>query len=205
MHRMHGIAPADRLLTASELAVVLAVSRSKLSRLSTSGEIPCVRIGERSVRYRLSDVQEALGMNPRTERNKAIREAAMERAKETVVFEVPGQPGVCVVVLHPGQRFPIDKEDAEFPTWLRQNFGCSPHQLTLLSDSWGAPAPYSLDAEVARARHELAELEAQRSERDRIGAQLVADAHQKVAELEDDRDADRTRTAPKATSATKPS
>lgn len=47
--------PVQSLLTAREAARVLRISDRKLWSLTSSGEIPCVRIG-RSVRYVPSDL-----------------------------------------------------------------------------------------------------------------------------------------------------
>lgn len=50
--------PTKLLLTAPEAARALAVSARKLWSLTASGEIPVVRVGERSVRYSVEALRE---------------------------------------------------------------------------------------------------------------------------------------------------
>jgi excisionase family DNA binding protein len=47
---------SERLLTAVEVAELLAVPRTRVWSMSRRGEIPTVRIGAREVRYRPADI-----------------------------------------------------------------------------------------------------------------------------------------------------
>lgn len=55
--------PTKLLLTAPEAAKALAVSARKLWSLTASGEIPVVRVGERSVRYSVEALREWIAAN----------------------------------------------------------------------------------------------------------------------------------------------
>ena len=44
------------LLSTEELAVHLGVSKDSIRRLVRSGELPCIRLGERMIRFREADV-----------------------------------------------------------------------------------------------------------------------------------------------------
>ena len=46
-----------RLLTAEQVAEILAVPRTRVWAMSRRGEIPTVRLGPREVRYREQDVE----------------------------------------------------------------------------------------------------------------------------------------------------
>ena len=48
----------ERLLTAVEVAELLAVPRTRVWSMSRRGEIPTVRIGPREVRYRPQDIDQ---------------------------------------------------------------------------------------------------------------------------------------------------
>jgi excisionase family DNA binding protein len=48
----------EPLLTAPEVAKLLAVSRERVWSMSRRGEIPTVRIGAREVRYRPEDIEQ---------------------------------------------------------------------------------------------------------------------------------------------------
>jgi excisionase family DNA binding protein len=47
---------SERLLKAEEVAVLLAVPKTRVWSMSRRGEIPTVRIGPREVRYRPEDI-----------------------------------------------------------------------------------------------------------------------------------------------------
>jgi excisionase family DNA binding protein len=152
----------DPLATASELAELLHVHRSSISRWSSSGRIPCVRIpGGSTVRYDVEAVMAALeeqGMDAVAERNQRIREDAMKRAEQTYVVDCvdrQGNPTCVIVIAHPGQELNLD------PTYLKENFGVRPDQVIKLSESREAPRPYDPEADLQRKRKELQELEAQ--------------------------------------------
>jgi excisionase family DNA binding protein len=48
---------AERLLTAGEVAELLAVPKTRVWSMSRRGEIPTVRLGPREVRYRPEDIE----------------------------------------------------------------------------------------------------------------------------------------------------
>ena len=50
----------EKLMTASELADFLRLSKPSIYRLSEAGKIPTIRLGVYTIRFRLSDVMEAL-------------------------------------------------------------------------------------------------------------------------------------------------
>ena len=50
----------EELITAGEVAKILKVSKATVYTLAQLGVIPCYRIGERSVRFKLSEVMEYL-------------------------------------------------------------------------------------------------------------------------------------------------
>ncbi|RJO67140.1 MAG: DNA-binding protein [Myxococcales bacterium] len=52
--------PKDRLLTPKQLAAFLQVSLRTIQSLTSTGVIPCVRIGRKLPRYRLDFVVDAL-------------------------------------------------------------------------------------------------------------------------------------------------
>jgi|LSQX01.2.fsa_nt_gb excisionase family DNA binding protein len=51
------------LLTAEELAVKLGVSKDTIRRWRRSGKLPSVKLGERMIRFRPSDVEAFLQTN----------------------------------------------------------------------------------------------------------------------------------------------
>lgn len=53
-----------RLFTARELARVLCLNEQTLYRMARRGEIPCVRIGRKAIRFDLEQVREALEQRP---------------------------------------------------------------------------------------------------------------------------------------------
>jgi len=50
----------QRLLTVEELAALIGLPPSTLRRLYRAGEIPVIKLGHRTLRFSLEDVQEAL-------------------------------------------------------------------------------------------------------------------------------------------------
>lgn len=58
---------AERLLTASEVLALLRTSRTNLWRLTTSGRLAYVRVGERSIRFREKDVARFIDLATRRE------------------------------------------------------------------------------------------------------------------------------------------
>ena len=50
----------DKYYTVPEVAEILKISKSQAYRLVQHGEIPCIRIGKKSVRIAESDLQEWL-------------------------------------------------------------------------------------------------------------------------------------------------
>jgi len=50
----------DRLLTPRELARVLKIGEEAVAKLRRAGRIPCVRIGQRTIRFDLDAVLKAL-------------------------------------------------------------------------------------------------------------------------------------------------
>ena len=55
-----------KLLTYDQAATMLSVSVSTLRRMAEAGEIPHIRIGERSVRFDLADLHEYIGQRRTT-------------------------------------------------------------------------------------------------------------------------------------------
>ena len=109
--------------------------------------------------------------NPRVEEARRIRQRAIEAARETWCFELPGCPGSVVVIAWPGQE-PISD-----PKELLRNYGLTdPRRVKRLSESWAAPQPLSLEFEVEAARHHLAELEAELVRRGQLEADGVTAA-----------------------------
>jgi excisionase family DNA binding protein len=51
---------SEALMTAGELADYLRLSKASIYRLSEDGTIPTIRLGIFTIRFRLSDVMEAL-------------------------------------------------------------------------------------------------------------------------------------------------
>lgn len=125
-------------------------------------------------------------MDPR-EQAKKIREAACKRAEETWVAET--STGV-VVLVHPGQPLDILKD----PERLKREFGIVDMSIIKrLSESREAPAPYTLDNEIAVAKARLAELEEERRRREVADAQLVEETKAKIENLEAERTESRAR------------
>lgn len=125
-------------------------------------------------------------VDPR-EQAKKIREAACKRAEETWVAET--STGV-VVLVHPGQPLDILKD----PERLKREFGIVDMSIIKrLSESREAPAPYTLDNEIAVAKARLAELEEERRRREVADAQLVEETKAKIENLEAERTESRAR------------
>ena len=53
--------PAEKLLTAAELAELLGLKLSTIRQWTSAREIPSIKLGRRSVRYLMSDVLKAIG------------------------------------------------------------------------------------------------------------------------------------------------
>jgi excisionase family DNA binding protein len=53
-------------MTVADVATRLSVSRSTVHRLVTSGSLPRVKVGRRSVRYRTTDVERLVDRGMRT-------------------------------------------------------------------------------------------------------------------------------------------
>jgi excisionase family DNA binding protein len=178
------------LITAAELARSWGVADSTVYRWASAGVIPSLRIGG-TVRFDPDAVRAALEakkVDPIRERNNETRKRAMKKAEETIVFEIPNVHGACVVVCHPGQK--LDRDNPDFEVELMRTFGCRPDQLKLLSESWAAPTVPSIDAEIERARAEVARLESAKADRERIEAGILSNAQAEVDELETERVAD---------------
>lgn len=180
-----GIAP----VTAADVAKAIGRSASSVYRLVDEGVLPARKEAGRML-FDLDEVLTAwkgrrnMDENPRIAAARRIRERAMAAARETWCFEVPNQHGACVIVAHPGQEPPSD------PDVLRREFGLlDPTKVIRLSESWAAPQPLSIEAEVDAARRQLRELEAEMDRRRAIEAEILETAKAKVTELEVEADA----------------
>jgi excisionase family DNA binding protein len=56
---------AERLLTVGEVLDLLQTSRTNLWRLTCSGKLPCVHVGERSIRFRQTDLMSFIDASTR--------------------------------------------------------------------------------------------------------------------------------------------
>jgi excisionase family DNA binding protein len=180
-----GVSWGSPFATAAELAELLHVHRSTISRWGSSGRLPCIRLpGTTAVRYPIEAVQRILKestVDAQTERNKRIRDRACELAKETYVADLvdrQGHPTATIVISHPGQKPNLD------PEYLRQNFGLRVDQVILLSESREAPTPWDPDAELIARRRELALLEAEVDRRRAADEVTVAEARGDVEKVE---------------------
>lgn len=52
--------PVERLVTKRQIAAVLAIHTRTVTRLMAAGTIPFIKIGDHSVRFRISEVLKAL-------------------------------------------------------------------------------------------------------------------------------------------------
>jgi hypothetical protein len=165
------------MVKAEFIACALDVGLSTVYRWAETGVVPCIR-SERSVSFDLEAVRAALEartMDPLTQRNVKIREAAIERAKNTWVVD---RGEYCIVVCHPGQELIRDA------VYLKENFGVTEAELELLADTPHSPRPYGADAELAQARRRVADLEASSRAGASAEGALLATAQADVAKAE---------------------
>jgi excisionase family DNA binding protein len=175
----------SQLVGADVIAEEMQVSLSTVWRWSQAGTIPSIRVG-RTVRFDLEAVKAALEartVDAITEHNRKIRDRDIERGKETYgvdrgyYFQIIAHPGQALVTSN-GQSLLDD------PKWLRENCGCKPDQIERLIDTPHAPTPYTVDAELKRARQVVAELEAQQALHRAQDESIHADAVATVEEAE---------------------
>ncbi len=197
--------------SADEVADALNVHAATVRRLAAAGQLPALKVGSQW-RFNIDAVKaamEAKAMQSTTirEHNKRIRARARERAERTIVFEIEGQPGSCVVVVHPGHTLEADAQASGFQDvnqYLLFNFGLiDPTRLMKMSDSWAAiPDDPGIDAEIAAAEADLVELRERKALHARIESGIVDGAQERVDALEAERAAETSKGRTKASAST---